>query len=141
MKLSEVQTMEDYNQMYAERGVKISAKMAELKERGEVTGTIPTGYQKVFKNGRKAVEADPEKAPLVFELFSLAASGKYSIVKIADALYEKGLTSRTGKSLSSATIHGMIHNPVYMTGLAGAEGLVSAELFYKAQGAIGARRR
>lgn len=115
--------------------------MAELREKGEVTGTIPTGYQQVFEAGIKKVAEDPEKASLVREVFTLAAAGKYSIAKIADAVYQKGLTSRTGKPLSSATIHGVLHNPIYMKGLAGAEGLVSAELFYRAQGAIGARRR
>jgi hypothetical protein len=128
-------------ELYAERGVTIRAKIAELKEKGKVTRTIPTGYRQAFKQGTKIVEIDPEKAVLVQEIFTLAVSGKYSIARIADAVYQKGLTSRTDKPLSSATIHGMLHNPIYMKGLAGAEGLVSTELFYKAQGAIGARRK
>ncbi|MCR9195132.1 MAG: recombinase family protein [Hyphomonas sp.] len=71
----------------------------------------PCGY---LDNGRgKPKTLDPERAPLVKELFDLYASGNHSIRSLRSEMIRRGLTSRTGRPPSKRQIEAILANPFY----------------------------
>ncbi len=67
------------------------------------------GYIK--DNGRLVI--DEEEAPMVKELFTLYATGTYSMKQIETLFWEKGYRNRNGKKIAHTTMSGMISNPKY----------------------------
>lgn len=67
------------------------------------------GYRK--DSGRLVI--DEEEAEMVRELFTLYASGNYSMKQIETILWEKGCRNRNGKKIAHTTLSGLISNPKY----------------------------
>lgn len=71
----------------------------------------PIGYLDTGKGKAKAM--DPERAPLVRELFSLYATGDYSYDRLHCVMAEKGLTTKSGRPLTRTGIEHTLNNPFY----------------------------
>ena len=67
------------------------------------------GYQ---KNGGKLV-IDEEQAVMVCELFSLYATGQYSMKQIETIFWNKGYRNHNGNKIAHTTMSNMIANPKY----------------------------
>ena len=67
------------------------------------------GYQK--DNGRLVIDED--EAPMVRELFTLYATGEYSMKQIEVIFWNKGYRNSRGNRLSHTTMSNMISNPKY----------------------------
>lgn len=67
------------------------------------------GYTK--DDGRLII--DEEEAGMVRELFSLYASGKYSMKQIEQIFWEKGYRNHNGNKIAHTTMSGIISNPKY----------------------------
>ena len=61
----------------------------------------------------KIIEPDPERAPLIARLFELYDSGEWSVSRLADFAYAQGLRTRKGNKVQTASLHRMLHNPIY----------------------------
>lgn len=85
-------------------------------EEGLWPGWAPVGYKNYSKTDkRKArIEVDPIQGPLVAEAFQKYATGNYSILKLAELMYSKGLVSRhKGGVLTVSTLQQTLSNPYY----------------------------
>ena len=71
----------------------------------------PIGY---LNNGKgKAKTLDPERAPLVKDMFALYASGRYSLRSLRAEMTRRGLTNRAGKPPTKKLIEKALSNPFY----------------------------
>ncbi|SDL26284.1 recombinase family protein [Aliiruegeria lutimaris] len=74
----------------------------------------PIGY---LDNGKgKPKTPDPEKAPLILEMFELYASGQHSLRSLRAEINRRGLRNHAGQPLSLCGIETILNNPFY-TGL------------------------
>ncbi|KAA3621015.1 MAG: recombinase family protein [Bacteroidetes bacterium] len=80
---------------------------------GWFPGRSPLGYKSVGVHGHKTLVLDEKTAPLIKEIFDLYASGNHSVLSIRQKMYERGLRSTTGGSLSASMIHRYLQNPFY----------------------------
>ena len=101
----------------------------------------PLGYKTDGEKGHKIHVIDEEISPLIKKMFDLYASGQYSTKTLCNAMYERGLRSRTGHKVSHARIHQLLGDPFYY-GMSRwknqitpghHEPLISKELFQKVQ--------
>lgn len=94
----------------------VSAK-TKIGMRGKAKeGIFPTCTATGYRNNtvKKTIEPDPVTAPLIKSLFERAATGSFSIQMLGEILYAEGLRNpRTNKQLCKATIHRILHNPMY----------------------------
>lgn len=67
------------------------------------------GYQK--DKGRLVI--DEAEAPMVRDLFTLYASGEYSMKQLETLFWERGYRNHNGKKIAHTTMSGMIANPKY----------------------------
>ena len=72
----------------------------ERSLQGYHNGAVPWGYISVLQGNRKVGVPDPEKAPVVVEMFERYATGRYSDMQIAEWLNAQGLRTNRGPSLS-----------------------------------------
>jgi DNA invertase Pin-like site-specific DNA recombinase len=72
----------------------------------------PIGYLDRGKGQPK--EVDPEKAPLIKQVFHLYATGKYSLETLVLETKRLGLFSRTGGVISKNGLSVMLNNPFYI---------------------------
>src|SRR5207253_2372858 len=81
---------------------------------GKHMGPVHLGYRSVYRpDGTKILEPAPEAAPIIRRLFELAAAGNHSLNDLAGVGWDLGLRSRTGRKVQLATIHEMLHDPLY----------------------------
>jgi site-specific DNA recombinase len=80
----------------------------------------PLGYANVAMEGggdgqraRKTVKKDPESWTLLREGFQMYLAGNFSADALSDALYEKGLRSKTGKKIPHSIMVHILKNPFY----------------------------
>src|SRR5207249_2431861 len=72
----------------------------------------PIGYVNNLATHR--IEPDPQRAPLIAELFQVYATGAYSLRALLVKAHAIGLTHpRTGRRLFKSEIHRLIQNPIY----------------------------
>lgn len=71
------------------------------------------GYKTIGVKGKKVHVLDESKAVYLKEIFELYATGNYSIPRLADIIYEKGLRSDNGKKVSPSMIHKILQDPFY----------------------------
>ena len=100
-------------------GKRASLGMEEVAKRGDYPSWPPVGFIR-GKDGR--LVHDPETAPVIRELFELAATGRYSITDLAKIAQAKGLRPRpfpnssyrhSRSSMSRRNIHLILRNPLY----------------------------
>ncbi len=71
----------------------------------------PLGYVDNGSGKRKTL--DPERAPLIAELFRLYVSGEYSMQLLVPMMDRRGLRSKGGKPLTKTGIERILGNPFY----------------------------
>ncbi len=107
----------------------------------------PLGYRNI--KGPLGIEPDPEKAPIIIELFEAAATGAYSLRDLATLARRRGLAGRRGKKVSKSNIAIFLANPVYTgtfrwggkTYEGKYEPLITRALFEEVQDALAGRTR
>jgi site-specific DNA recombinase len=135
-------------------GADISYKMGQKAKNGGTLGRAKFGYlnvREVIDNHEiRTVALDPERAPYVQLAFELAATGDYTMERLADVLNERGLRMRPwGEKRPAGPISANYLSRVlrdrYYIGMITYKGeeyqgrhepLVSAELFAKVQGVL-----
>ena len=86
--------------------------MREKAEQGHWPSMAPIGY--VNNPATHRIEPDPQRAPLIAELFQLYATGAYSLKALLAKAQAIGLTHpRTGRRLFKSEIHRLLQNPIY----------------------------
>jgi len=90
----------------------------EKVRQGYLVGSLPWGYRRDPETG--AVTPDPERGPLVSEMFERYATGHESDRTIAAWLNAKGARSARGRPFGKDTVREMLCNAAYagyVTGL------------------------
>lgn len=85
----------------------------EKLSQGWLPRTAPLGYKTIGEEGQKIHIVDEEKAPYITQAFELYATGNYSLNKLVDVLYKKGLRSKNGKKVGKSMLHTYLRNPFY----------------------------
>lgn len=88
--------------------------MLEKAQQGIYPSHAPLGYINTISAGRRIIEPDPRVSAQITLLFSLYATGDYSVRDIAAEAIKIGVTSARGKRVSSSVIHQMLSNPIYI---------------------------
>ena len=109
----------------ADTGWKVKSALKKKVEKGETIGLAPLGYKNVGDvQGKRWVEIDDEKAPIVQHIFTLAATGAFSLQQLTVKAQENGLRTKPRrnrikgtvsqpKPLSKNSINNIIKNPYY----------------------------
>ena len=116
--------------------------LREKARQGHLVGSLPWGYVRDDESG--VAVPDPERAPLVRELFERYASGQESDRSLAAWLNAKGARSAKGRSFSKDTVREILLNSVYCGYVSGLRSkdrsvrglhdpIVSEELFDRVQ--------
>jgi len=71
------------------------------------------GYLNAEVNGEKVIINDPIRWSLVQESLKMYLKGTYSAQEVTDTLYEKGLTSRTGKKIAHSIMTNVLRDSFY----------------------------
>lgn len=133
------------NDVRTERSV---GGMKTAVREGRYVWMAPVGYKNCIVNGRSTITPD-ERAPLVKLAFQLMADRKYSVEKILEILWSKGLRTNTGKPLTRSSFYKMITNRLYTGTITQFgeinkgtfEALVSSDLFDRVQWAMTGKKR
>jgi len=72
----------------------------------------PIGY--IDQGAAKLKLPDPVMAPLVQEAFELYGAGKFSLIPLANHMYERGLRNRRGGPVTLKGISTILNNPFYI---------------------------
>ncbi len=72
----------------------------------------PIGY--LDRGAGQPKVPDPVKAPLILEAFELYATGTYSLPRLIDATYKRGLTNSRNSKLSLNGLSTILNNPFYV---------------------------
>lgn len=109
----------------------------------------PLGYLDTGRGKPKAVDA--KRAQLIVEMYTLYATGQHSLNSLSDAMYERGLRSKSGRKIYRAKIEQILSNPFmigqvldHQTGQTYAglhEPILPAELFNRVQSVKAGRHR
>ena len=79
--------------------------------RGEWPNHAPFGY--LNDKATKLVKPDKKYAPYVARAYELYATGGYSIMEVADILYQEGLRTSRGTKVGKSQVHRFFINPFY----------------------------
>jgi site-specific DNA recombinase len=97
-----------------DKGDRILQAMRLRAAEGRHMGPVQVGYRSVCRpDGTKVLEADPEAAPLLRQLFSLAATGTYSVQALVREARAIGLRCRSGNSPAKGALHRILRDPLY----------------------------
>jgi DNA invertase Pin-like site-specific DNA recombinase len=100
----------NYSQNLGEETLK---GMIEKARAGIYPSFAPVGYQNVDgANGKRVITPHPEEAPIITELFTLFATGNYSLKTLALHAREQGITLR-GRKLYVSTLHQILRKRIY----------------------------
>jgi DNA invertase Pin-like site-specific DNA recombinase len=86
----------------------------ERSRQGYHNGAVPWGYTSQLIGSRKVGVPDPEKAPVVVEMFERYATGAYSDVQIAEWLNAQGCHTSRDHPFGKDTVRDMLCNTYYM---------------------------
>ncbi|MXW25222.1 MAG: hypothetical protein F4Z77_02810, partial [Dehalococcoidia bacterium] len=110
--------IESVDEFYSENlAQEVARGMREAASRGFwVASRTPYGYTRVYvQDGAKkrpVLEVNPETAPVVERMFTLAEKGK-GITEIARTLNDDGISNPTGRPWSKNGVHILLTNEVY----------------------------
>jgi site-specific DNA recombinase len=85
--------------------------MQEKAEEGEFPAYAPLGY--LHDTAKKTIETDPERAPIIRQMFEHYATGKYSIRRLEVQAARQGLTTRKGHRVARSSVAQILKNPFY----------------------------
>jgi site-specific DNA recombinase len=100
---------------------KYIANLSEEVRKGQAEkihqGWMPTkpaiGYMTIGEKGHKTHVIDPDVAPYIKQMFTLYATGNYSVKAMESKMYELGLRTRKGGRVVKSVIHTMLSDPFY----------------------------
>ena len=97
------------------KGINVKRGMRAKAKLGVFPGSLPTGYLSIVKHkGDRAIASDPERLPLVKEIFKLILSGNYNALEVREIANEKlGFRMKDGKKIGRSTIYHLLTNPFY----------------------------
>ncbi len=105
---------EFYSNLY---GAKTSRSMQKKIECGEWPGWAPLGYINVNigteDSQHNVVRVDPVKGELVKEALKLFSTGNYTVEKLSNIMFERGLRSKHGKKMPKSSFIDMLRNTFY----------------------------
>lgn len=121
--------------------------MLEKAKQGFYPSYAPLGYLNAIENGVRTIVPDPERAPIIKQLFEKYASGELSLSTARTYATLLGLRTRKGYPVHKSTIQYMLMNPVYIGEFewkgARYKGshipIISRDTFYKVQAALDSR--
>ncbi len=88
--------------------------MLEKAQQGIYPSSGPLGYMNVECNGRRVIQPDPERAPLVSKLFEWYSTGSHSLTDLTRMIKAEGLVYRkSGDRIGKSVIHTILSNPIY----------------------------
>ena len=101
--------------------MRVKSAMKQMAEAGKFTGgSVPYGYMliqsdELNNDGKPLLKRviDPDKEPIVKEIYGLVTEKMYGVNKIARHLNVKNIKSPMGSSWSSSTLNQMLKNPIY----------------------------
>ena len=73
----------------------------------------PLGFKTIGERGHKTHIIDEGVAPYIKEMFSLYATGNYSISSLVDKMYKSGFRSRAGGKVVKSKVHKLLSEPFY----------------------------
>jgi len=131
--------------------------LAEKWRRGEWSFAAPVGYRNVrLSADRGVIEVDPKLAPVVKRLFELAATGNYSLNRLATLVRDEwhvtlrpNRCTKSSRGVSPSAIDKILRNPFYI-GVMRVKGeiyqgshepLVSRTMFSEVRRVMAARNR
>lgn len=76
-------------------------------------GAVPWGYISVLQGNRKVGVPDPEKTPVVVEMFERYATGRYSDMQITEWLNSQGYLTNRNHPFGKDTVRDMLCNAYY----------------------------
>lgn len=85
----------------------------ERSTQGYHNGAVPWGYISQLQGNRKVGVLDPEKAPVVIEMFERYATGAYSDMQIAEWLNAQSYRTNRGHPFGKDTVRDMLCNTYY----------------------------
>ncbi|KKR46467.1 MAG: Recombinase [Parcubacteria group bacterium GW2011_GWB1_40_14] len=74
----------------------------------------PLGYKTIGEKGHKIHVIDDGVAPLIREAFELYATGQRSLKTLGEAMFEKGLRSRSGRMIPKSRLADILNDPFYI---------------------------
>ena len=90
---------------------KVKAGIVTKIKNKEYPSYAPIGYVNNLRTKRIAI--DPKRGQFITQLFSLFASGEYSLKTITQTMYQLGFRTRKGNQVYKSVIHRLLHNPEY----------------------------
>ena len=93
--------------------VRVKRGMKARLERGEFPGVRPIGYLVDQSVKPHSTKTDPERAPLVRELFEVVARDGLTLREASAWSKRRGLRSRKGRLLAMSETHFLLTNPAY----------------------------
>ena len=87
--------------------------MNQKAAEGHWPSSAPIGYLNHRVGGRSVIVSDPERAPMVRNLFELYDTGDWSVKRLADYCEEQGLRGKRGGRISPSQVHNILRNPLY----------------------------
>ena len=96
-----------------QKGLNVKRGIRAKCEMGFRPGMAPLGYFNRAFNGVKDVIVDPERGPVITQIFKKVAYEKASGRKIRNWLIKKGFTNRSGLSTTLSQVFQILKNPFY----------------------------
>jgi site-specific DNA recombinase len=124
--------------------------MVEKARQGIWPSYAAIGYVNVQRaDGKKAIEPDPVRAPIVIKLFERYAEGDSSLAEIVATARQMGLASRKTGTYGKSQIQRILRNPIYQGDVAWHKQtypgthkpLVSRQLWQTVQDTLDGKRR
>lgn len=108
------------NQFIRDLSVNVKRGLKNKAEKGWLPGIAPIGYKSTpgKEKGFKEIEIDPERFPLVRQIFDLMLTGNYTAPDVWKKTKEWGLTTIKrkrigGHHISKSGIYALLTNPFY----------------------------
>lgn len=88
--------------------------MYQKAEEGYWPSRAPFGYLNSRTGDKSVLVVDPERAPILQDLFRLYDSGTHSILDLCKHAREHGIKGKRGGVILPAAMHFFLRNPIYM---------------------------
>ena len=121
--------------------------LLEKADQGLYPSVAPLGYRN--NSVIHLIEVDEDRAPFIRRVFTLMASGSYSLDVIAKMLYQEGFRGKKGRRVGKSGIEWLLKNPIYYGAFrwqgqvrSGSHTpLITKDLFDRAQAALHGKAR
>jgi site-specific DNA recombinase len=97
------------------KGINVRRGLNAKARSGVYPGKIPTGYISDVKiKGNRSIKSDPQRLPLIRQIFDLMLSGTYNAVEVREIANEQmGFRMADGRKIARSSMYYMLTNPFY----------------------------